>query len=317
MKKSKLSAFILAVAACLGLSSCLSDKNNEETITTNCPGYINAIYDPATGKTVYSDGVSYELKVNYTKSTAEIKLTGLKTPDGYSYPQLTLSNLKFVTNSRGWMEFNEVDLMPSSGAGFANMPVFTRFHIEMLNRTVGNYYVPCLDISYTINNTYTVHSVASGYIEVGKTNVTATLPDGSKFTYTPDDNNAPSYTINLDGKTQKATVYITGAKFAEQMPAMNMKFKDIPFSIDASGYVRFISAGFTPYRIMSDNQEVPDENHPISNFAALIMPNNGSSISFVCTITTPASEDGNRPQSSVAYEVNFASKYPQYSSAQQ
>ncbi len=313
MKKTKLFAFILAVTACLGFTSCLSEDNNEETITTNCPGYINAIYDPATGKTVYTDGVSYELKVNYTNSTAEIKLTGLKTPDGYSYTPLTLSNLKFVTNSRGWMEFNEVDLMPSSGAGLANLPVFTRFHIEMLNRTVGNYYVPCLDISYTINDKYTVHSVASGYIEVGTTLVNATMPDGSKFSYTADDNNAPSYTINLDGKTQKATVYITGAKFAEQMPAMNMKFKDIPYSIDASGYVRFSSPGFTPYRIMSDNQEVPDENHPITNFAAMIMPNTGTSISFVCTITTAASEDGTRPESSVAYDVNFASKYPQYS----
>ena len=312
MKKSRLFAFILAVAACLGFTSCLSDKNNEETITTNCPGYINAIYDPATGKTVYSDGVAYELKVNYTKSTADIQITGLKTPDGYSYPPLLLSNLKFVTNSRGWMEFNEVDLMPSSGTG---SPVFTRFHIEMLNRTVGNYYVPCLDISYTINNTYTVHSVASGYIEVGTTNVTATLADGKTFTYTPDDNNAPSYTINLDGKTQKATVFITGAKFAEQMPAMNMKFKDIPFSIDASGYIRFSSPGFTPYRIMADNQEVPDENHPITNFAALIMPASGTTITFVCTITTPASEDGTKPESSVAYDVNFASKYPQYTNA--
>ena len=95
--------FAAAVLA-MGLSSCIGgddDTTRSETIM-NCFAYVENLADrEPSGFT----GLSYEIKLNYTKGTADVTINDMKLPDGKSYSSVKLSDMKFSINKEGWIDF--------------------------------------------------------------------------------------------------------------------------------------------------------------------------------------------------------------------
>lgn len=303
MKNLKQLSLGFAVLTATLFSSCLGNKENDYTTTDKLTGYFNVIFDSEGNKT-FNEGVAYEVKWTYnTDQKADLSITGLKLPDGQKYGTVTFSDVSWKINARGWQDISLSDAVPH------NIPsglVFDRFNFQMLNRIYGNLQFPaCSMIEYTINNTYRVISLPQQTVEVGSTRVSD--PSGKVFTM--DETNSPFYYFILNPDNQTAFLVIQGAKFAEQMPAMNMKFPGLKFDVDANGIIMIHADELTPTLLAEGTSDInaagtPFEAARITNFMADYRPGSGVDMTFTCTIATK-----NQPEPTM-YNVTFSVQFP-------
>ena len=81
-------------------------------------------------------------------------------------------------------------------------------------------------------------------------------------------------------------LYVAGASFMQNMPAMNMVFKNIPFSIE-NGRLTFAIDRLTPSVLTGDNadKEVPNDKFPITDLQGGGTIGEELSLNFSCTPT--------------------------------
>jgi len=320
MKIAKLFASILVAAAvALGFSSCNTNSNADYVTTQDLPGYLNFVTDNNTLTTTVHSGVSYTLEFNYSTNTCNIKITGLKLPN-QSFPVLQFNNVPWKTNSRGWKEVTMIDATPSGG-NFTTPPVFTEFRLEMLDYTIQQIYVPCVDLTYTINNTHTIQSVSSALIVTGTTKVTP--PDGK--TYSPNKEEEPLYLITLDAtngttvdtnlntffqkkdaQNLKANINISGARINNTVAPTNVRLKDVPFTVK-NGNIYFAydqdvyapAQPLIPVTIDGSNTETAKNDCPITDLRGTFDINRGLTLGFDCKYKD------------VTYDVDITTEYPE------
>lgn len=302
MKNLKQLSLGFAVLAATLFSSCLGTKENEYSATDKLTGYFNVIFDDE-GNQTFSQGVSYEVKWNYTSQKADFSILGLQLPDGQRYNNITLSNVDWKINNRGWQDITLSDATPS------NIPsslVFNNLNFQVLNRIYGNLQFPaCSMIEYTIDNTYRVISLPQQTVEVGDTKVS----DSAGNLYTVGESESPFYYFILNPSNQTAFVVIQGAKFAQQMPAMNMKFPGMKFEVDVYGNIVIHATELTPTLLSEGTTDInapgtPFESAKITNFVADYRPGSGVDMTFTCTIATK-----NQPVPAT-YNVAFSVRFP-------
>lgn len=319
MKITKLFASIILVAAiALGVSSCNTNSNAEYVTTQDLPGYINFVTDNNTLVTTAHTGVSYTLEFNYTNNTCNIKITGLKLPN-QSFPVLQFNNVPWKTNSRGWKEIKMIDATPSGG-NFATPPVFSSFHMEMLDYTIQQVYVPCVDLTYSINN-YSIQSITSALVLTGTTKVTS--PDNK--TYSPNKEEEPLYLITLDAtngttvdtnlntfykkkdnQNLKANINISGARINNTMQPANVRIKDVPFTVkEGNVYFAYDQGVYDPAKplipvtLNASNVETAKSDCPITDLRGTLDINRGLTLDFDCKYKD------------ILYDVNITTKYPE------
>lgn len=267
------------------MTSCLSNDDDHMKVSTSYSSFFNAITDQQTGETVIYPGVSYTLETEMQEPKATLKIEGLKLPDGSSYPSLLFVDVPWKSNSRGWTELSLNNATPEGVGGFMMVPTFSSLTFQTVGRYFSNIYVPCVNIKYDVDG-YTVYSFPEQILEVGETEV-VDLETGS--TYKPGDNNVDPavYVFTLSPTTKTATLIISGAKFHKDMPAMNMRFSDIPFDVDGAGNIVMTKESLVPSLLtgssISTSTATPMPTFPISNFTATYDPDRGLWVSYVCS----------------------------------
>ncbi len=271
MKKTKLLAFAGALALMLGFTSCLNDDKDDVTVYQQLTSYFN-VYQHVSGRQTLTDGVSYTVTYNFTKATADISMTGIKLPDGAAYPTLSFQGLTF-TQKDAWKRIN-VMAPALSGSNFS--VAFGNLIFDVADRYVENYYSPATDISYNISD-YTVHSFPKAYLTSGIPKVT-----GPSGVYEPIEGEAP-YSLTFDPAKKLCTISIQGMQFDNQMPAQNMRFKDIPFTVSGSTITIESAGPFNPYIVSESGSsivETPFTRGTITNFKAVYGSTTGVIMSF-------------------------------------
>lgn len=268
------------------VTSCLKDKGDDEMkVTTTFSSFFNAIIEPETGEIVYSPGVSYTLETQMQKPVASLKIEGLRLPDGSSYPSMIFVDVPWKTSTRGWTEISLTNAVPEGVSGFTLAPTFTSLLFQMANRYFSSTYMPCVSIQYDVEG-YRVYSFNEQILEVGETEIVDKATGGI---YKPaDDNIDPAiYLFTLSPTTRKATLNIAGAKFHKDMPAMNMRFADIPFEVDHAGNIVMKIESLVPSLLtgssLATSTATPMPSFPITNFTATFDPDRGLWVSYVCS----------------------------------
>lgn len=267
----------------LGFTSCLNtdgENKNEATITYGGTYCFNHVTDMQTGETFISTEPQYTLLLNYTDQLITPSMSSIRlTADGSNYA-FKLPALKVSTGMQDYSyACSGSDITPE---GQTQAYVFDRFSFKAIDRAIktanGNYiYSPVYDISYSINNRYSVVVFPTRYDLLGHTTATA---DGSD-PYTTKD---PIYTIVLDPKTGKATIGITDARFASDQSNMKIGVKDLPYKVTASG----ISISTEPgekIQLKDTAGDVKDAYLSDINLRINIPTTKGSTISFHANIT--------------------------------
>lgn len=276
-------AVLLAGAVCSGLSSCSKEGSGETIVSYPLAGCFAMVADLNAGTVNYYQGVNYETVMNISQYTATVNLTGLQMPSGERYPSIELSGLKIKADG-SWTVVSAST--PTVGvSGFGTVPSFRDFDMHIYDRMIGDYYVPGLCINYTVDGRYKVFSSREGQIVFGTS--VSTDPDGKTFT-NPD----ASCGLTFDTKTMKVMVELPGSQFASGMPAQNIVFKDVPFTLGIDGIARFEMSALTPFI-----GETPYPQFPISDLKAVYDFRNGLTMNFTCTL-------GPKP-----YAVELTGKY--------
>lgn len=307
MMKTKFLTVLLSVVSALGvLTSCNSKGDSPYITRQTLSNFINVTNDITTDQTTIVTNIGYTIELNLTQSTAKICIEGLKLPNGTTYGQLTFTDLPLTFNSIGWIEIKQMIAVPQVSAGL-QAPTFSGLSFRILDRVLdGNIYYPLFDISYDVDN-YHIISTPSNMINSGTTVVaTEGKPD-----YTPGDDETILYGISLNTETMKATIQIQGAKFASAMPAMNMGFKDIPFTFAPSGMAIIKTDSLEPVLITGSNSSTPMPNYPITNLNCITDAKNNMTLTFTCTVKS----DRNGTTTETPYQVTVNCSTP--TSAQQ
>ncbi|MDE6277186.1 MAG: hypothetical protein K2M06_03675 [Muribaculaceae bacterium] len=261
---------LLGGAVCAALSSCTKSDSNDTVIQYPLAGCFAMVADLNDGNVSYYQGVNYETEINVTQATATMSMTGLELPSGVKYPAISLKNLK-VGADQGWTAVSAATPAVSV-PGFGSVPSFKDFDLHIYDRMIGNLYVPGVMISYIVDGHYKVFSSREGQIVFGTT--TSTGPDGNAFK-----NTEATIGLTFDTKTMKVMVELPGSQFASGMPAQNIVFKDVPFSMNVDGEASFEMAALTPFI-----GDTPYPQFPISDLKAVYNFKTGLTMNFTCTI---------------------------------
>lgn len=275
MKKLNLLPAMCAMALLLSASSCMKNDPDDVQYYQTLQSYFNVYTNVNGSQQEIVSGLNYGVNYNITQGTASVAITGLKLPGGETYPTLTLSNLKFTTDDEGlWRNINDPAPILYESGFYVNI---SNLVLNVADRVIENVYSPASVVSYNIGDWY-VNSFPEFYLTSGSPVVTS-----DEGVFEPDTDPAP-YSLNFDPAKRTCSISIQGMQFAQNMPAQNMRFKDIPFTAIGNSIIVASTEPFTPYTISGSDTEVPFTRGEISNFRAVYFSNNGVTISFTFTM---------------------------------
>lgn len=265
---------MLAVAF-VGLSSCSDDNNGDDDLVYKhvFSGFFVNMEDlSASGTAVYTN-VGYQALVNYTRSTAEIDITGLRLPDGTQYPTMTLSGLKLSIDSKGRKVITGSQVVPQM-SGYAAVPVISSIEFVIYDRIINDegqqMYSPGVCARYTIDSRYRVISSYSPQTLFGESESEST--DGSVYK-----NKDAVYVVTYNTDTRLLNIRINNARFAQSMPmALNIDLPSIPVVFRGTS-AEFDVDAITPYM-----NGVPFDSFPITRLKGSIDFASGLEFSFHC-----------------------------------
>ncbi|MCM1450274.1 MAG: hypothetical protein NC082_08015 [Clostridiales bacterium] len=264
-----LNILLLAVAA-LGLSSCLGDSSN--SVKSDFSNYtMTYVSDNVTGDTRLTKGATYKLSNNYDNGTITISVGNLQLPNG-TFVSFDIKDQRIRYNDKGGMILTLPSYATQSGSQSHSL---TNVDFTYYNRYYNGAQYPIFTLSFNIDDRYSARVIYTPAVYWGTTTVTD--QDGKIFT---NEQLSTYYAVAFDPETRKANFGAYGAKFAENMPAMNMIFPSIPFSLNLSSYNLSASEltpqiGGTPY-----------PNYKITDFSMTGTYDGTQYVSFTCTIDT-------------------------------
>lgn len=266
----KLFKLILSALVVMGLSSCLGSGSN--TVTQDFSSYtLTYITDLNSGVSSLNSEATYKVYNNVDEGTMSVEIGSLKLPNG-TYVSLAIPDTRYSYNEQGAMTMS-IPSCISSVAGITH--TITDLKFEFYSRYYGSQAFPMLVMSFNLDASNMVRVIYNPAYYWGTTVVTD--QDGNSFT---NDNQSTFYGIQFMPDKNNATVGVFNAKFAEGMPAMNMTFKDIPYTINQSGYDCTI-AELTP-----TIGDTPYPSYKITDFRMSGMWGGTQVVSFTCTIDT-------------------------------
>lgn len=305
MMKTKFFALLLSVASVLGgLTSCNSGGSSDYITQQVLTNFINVTTELSSGQQNLSANVGYKIELNLTQGLATISMEGFRLPNGTNYGTLIFANMPFSYNSNGWIEINQSVVVPTTSAGL-QAPAFSSFRFAILDRVLpSDIYYPLFNISYSVDG-YNIVSIPPSVINQGTTVVST---EGQPNYTSSDEDSATLYAVSIDTNTMMGNISIQGAKFAAAMPALNMSFQNIPFTVDASGKISLRIDSLEPVLITGSNSTTPMPNYPITNLSCVTDDQNNMSLQFTCTIKS----DRNGVATETAYNVSVTSSTPTF-----
>lgn len=248
---TKLKSFLLVACAAALVSSCSLDSHDKNIIRTtyNYDQCFNAVTDMATGAVTTFTGVNYSLVLQNDKE-ASLLINSLMLAAGESPVQLKLTGLRWSLADNQWQ------VVTVSNPKCSNDKYeITDLSVKQLLRKdrVGG---PVYDISFRVNGRYAVCALPLSMKYYGTTDVIDdVMPQPFSFERT-------TYTLTFNPHASTADVLLGQAKFAENMPPMDIQMKALPVSFNKAGFSFSTPEGekVTPY--MGD---VPMPAYPISD----------------------------------------------------
>jgi len=277
----KLSLIALLAVIVLAFSSC-GNKDDDYKLTTQqnftqCFAKVTDTHVNHEEFTINSP-VTIFLEVEYHSQTCNITISGLKKPDGTSYPSITIEELKWKANEQNWGICDEPNPKVTTTAAASELPSITGFKFSWNNRdilgaTLHADGVSVCNFSFMIDQRYSVTGSRSELIISGETTSTSESVEPYKSSY-------PIYTILLKFDTMTADLRITNASFAQEMPLMQMDFLGIPFKfVDYTGKYVLETEALTP-----SISGTPYPSFPITELKGEIDPSKGGTITFNCGV---------------------------------
>lgn len=256
--------------ACFLIVSCNKNEEGDKDVITEqaFSGCFSSVSDYSTQTQSFFTGNGYQLRINYTRLTGDLLVSGLKLSSNIQYPDFTIKDIPFKAMNDGWFEFSGTNIRPEV-PGYGDMPLFNSVKVRLLQREVAGAYVPALLVRFEIDGHY---SVVSTFAEQVLSGTTVSTPVGGKaFTTT-----ATSYILRFDAAQRRLKIVMAGSAFAANMPSLDIEMDNIPFSVVGDKAVFEVDAltpaiGGTPY-----------PSFPITNLEGALQFGEGLDLSFNC-----------------------------------
>lgn len=266
------------VIAIVALTTSCETSSDDNKFTEKLGMYQMYTVTMGPNTTIYADTL-FTYDINYTKSTVDITMTGVKFSPKMPAITMKVKDIPFANTTAG-IKINAVNLVPEVD----DKPV-PEYTISSLNCRIAMSAIKGMNtamLSFVVNGiTVTVYPIPVTFEHNSKTNVSIPAAGNNDFSF-----NGASYAVTFNQKTRMASIYVFNMKFAEKMPAMNMIFPNIPFTPTASGF-QLECAEFIP--TLNNAEKTPVNNYPIRDFQASI--NSGRlNLSFKCNSFNATSE---------------------------
>lgn len=268
----------ILLALCIAIFSSSCDNSNDGEITTTSS--VNQIYTVTmpNGSTLTFPECNLLYEVDYVAGKMDITINNVKFSPKMPEITMKVNDISFINDKNG-TKISATNIIPEVGEN--DMP------------------------EYTISS-ITGRITSSAFTGANKHQITLTLESGIVITFHPSplvfeyesktsvnphtsstsnqfESTTSTYALKFDANNSTADLYIYGAKFAKKMPAMNMVFKNIPFTASKTGFTMSIES-LTPSIIGKTGSETPAPNYNISNLSIKV-DGNRFNTGFTCTIT--------------------------------
>ncbi|MBO4943308.1 MAG: hypothetical protein J6C95_07745 [Muribaculaceae bacterium] len=270
--KKFLHYFATLLLGCLALASCSTEGKNETvTVQTFNNAFVH-VNDIEGGTAAYYGNIRYEVRINYTQPSADITIAGLKLTDGTSFPQFVIQGLKVAIDSKGWLEITGENITPRI-SGVSSVPVIGKIRMRIYQRYIETDYLPAFSLSMSLDNKY---SIVSSYVNQYCYGSTICSSDkGLRF-----ETKNTTYKLSFNIETRCVTVTLNKAQFMAQMPAMDMVFKNIPFTLQGS------KAVFSIDKLIPELGNTPAAGFPITDLEGSLDFGGDFKFGFTCTPAT-------------------------------
>lgn len=267
----KFYTLILAVIAALGLTSCLGSSTGNVISQDLSPYIMTLATNGNTGESLTSTSASYKVSTNADKGTCSLTITNLKLADG-SYINLDIPDQSYTFNESGALRVR-IPAFVSVYNGVSH--TITDYTFEYYSRYLSNQSFPIVVSNFVVDSENEVRIIYNPSYYWGTTTVT----DADNNVYTNKEQTS-FYGILFDAEKKTATGIAWGMKFAENMPALNMYFKDLDFTATQYGY-NAQKSEVIPYL-----GETPYPDYKITDFTMSGIWGGNQYVSFTCTIDT-------------------------------
>ena len=263
-------SLLLSLVATMFLASCADDPEGPRS-TQYYGDCFHHVYNVMSGSYKIFDAPRYEFEFDYSALTADITIDNVKFADGMPAISMTMKDLKWNVKNK-FKTIEASDVIPVVDG--KEMPEYTinSIKVEILDRYVGAYYEPIININFIVNSAFKVTAVQKHILYMGETTVTS----GSSSN--PFTNNTPMYQLTID-KELTAQLKIAGAKFAQGMPALDMVFKGIAVGINSG-----VGYSLNSEKLIPEINDVPYPNYEIANLDGEGVFSTGLNLSFECNI---------------------------------
>lgn len=255
----------------MGMSSCLSDHNDDTTRTdtfVNCFAYVE---DVATREHTGFNGLSYDVELNYTKGTAKVVINNLKLADGKEYSKVTLTDLKLSITKENWIEVTASSAEAEIPGSTGKLPI-SSLELRLCDRMTSTGRIPGFYARYTVDSKYYVLSAARKQYQFGTTTSTSTA---GKYETT-----ATDYAVTIDAVAGTMNILMQNTRFVDKMPAMNIVLEKVPFTVSGT------TASFNVDEIIPKIGDTPYPGFTITNLSGYYDFSSAFVMAFSCTPET-------------------------------
>lgn len=266
---TKFFKLFLVSCAVVALAASCTPTSKDVIATQTISGCFTYSQDMTTGASKGVNGVGYNVELNYTKGTANIKISNLALADGVSYPTLTLQDMPFTVSEKGWLKIagKNVAATPAAAA-----PVFNSVEFCILERAVSNTYYLTIYGVLEVDSRYSVLSAQNVQFEFGTTRSTSISGDQQVSFETKDTDYALSF--NIEKKT--VAILMSGTRFMENMPAMDITVAEIPFQVSGTIFQ------FDTPNVIPTIGDTPYPGYAIEDLHGTLWLDKGMEMNFRC-----------------------------------
>lgn len=273
----KLLPILMLVIGVSAFTSCNNSESNETVTTQTFTEFYGLVENVSDGSVMSYKGVSYQLDINYTNLTANLTVTGLKLPNGDSFPALQFSNVPWTMEGNVRRIFAQ--RVTPTAVGMSNLPTFTYFEFRIIDRILGAgqeaIYFPGVSCSMVIADIY---SFTSTYFPQSLWGKTVSISALNATEYSTD---KTSYEISFNKDSKNINIMMYNARFDPNMDrGLNIELRNIPVKVRA-GKLTFDVAEITPFI-----GDTPFTQFPISALNGTFDFTGGLDMEFICTPRT-------------------------------
>ena len=257
----------MAIGLCAMLTACDGDNKGNSIERTFSACFLR-VTDGSEASAFINSDASLRLFFDFDNNVAEVAVSNFQPTASSNKGTLGMTGLPWGISEEGSMVINQ--------ATVASVPSVTNLKVDFMNRYVPTSYgtasSPVIRMSFTYENKYDVVLYQDQYLYIDNKTVVTTMEDGS--TYSPDA--GTQYVVTLNPAAMTATLFINGAKFDENMRAVQMTFKDIPMSFVTGGYTLQTSS------LIPESSGTPYPKYEITDLRGIADINSRFSLDYTC-----------------------------------